>query len=89
MPSFLLVLLLSFHLGPLCEEENNEYLTVDHINNKERDKGTGNYTLDRFCALHRNANEQLREASNHVPYQLPEEYTRVGYLLNAIECSDP
>jgi len=61
----------------------------DSILHNERWKGTGNYSLDKFCALHRNANEQLREASNHVPYQLPEEYTRVGYLLNAIECADP
>ena len=32
--------------------------------------------------------EQLCLASNHVPYQLPEEHTRVGYILDAIETTD-
>ena len=51
-------------------------------------RGNGNFTLKRFCARHRSAMEQLREAALHVPHQLPEEYTRVGYLLDAIETTD-
>ena len=39
-------------------------------------------------AMHRNAFEQLTLASTHIPYQLPTPYTRVGYLLEAIETTD-
>ena len=51
-------------------------------------KGTGNFTLERFLAMHRNAFEQLTLASTHIPYQLPTSYTRVGYLLDEIETTD-
>ena len=34
--------------------------------------------------------EQLKAAvSNGVAYQIPTEYTRVGYLLDAVETTDP
>ena len=45
--------------------------------------------LECFCAQHCNANEQLKLAKEHVPYQLPTEYTWVGYLLDAIKNSNP
>jgi len=65
-----------------------EITKFDSLLHNDKWKGTGSYTLERFCASHRNAMEQLRLASNHVPYQLPEEHTRVGYLLDAIETTD-
>ena len=65
-----------------------EISKYDSLLHNNKWKGTGNYTLERFCASHRNAMEQLRLASNHVPYQLPEEHTRVGYILDAIETTD-
>ena len=60
----------------------------DNLLHSNRWKGTGNFTLERFTASHRNAFEQLTLAANHIPYQLPTPYTRVGYLLEAIETSD-
>ena len=31
----------------------------------------------------------MQQCASHVPYQLPNEHTRVGYLLEAIQCPDP
>ena len=31
----------------------------------------------------------MTQCAEHVAYQLPNEFTRVGYLMTAIECSDP
>ena len=52
-------------------------------------KGHGNYSLEKFVALHRNAFVQMQLCAQHVEYQLPLEYTRVTYFLNAIKCYDP
>ena len=65
-----------------------EVVRYDGLLHSDKWKGTGNLTLERFCATHRNAFEQLTLASGHIPYQLPTQYTRVGYLLDAIETSD-
>ena len=51
-------------------------------------KGTGNYTLEYFIAQHRNAYVTITHAAEHVPYQLPNEATRVRYLLEGIETQD-
>ena len=51
-------------------------------------KGQSNFSLDRFVAQHRNAYVSMVQCAEHVQFQLPNEYTRVGYLLDAIECSD-
>jgi hypothetical protein len=48
-----------------------------------------NYSLEKFVGLHRSAFVQLQEASSHVNFQLPTEFTRVGYLINNIHNSDP
>ena len=47
------------------------------------------FSLDKFTDLHRSAVVQLQEAAEHVNFQLPTEHTRVGYLINNIENSDP
>ena len=52
-------------------------------------KGQGRYTLEKFVALHRNAFVQMQLCAQHVEYQLPLEYTRVTYFLNALKCPDP
>ena len=49
-------------------------------------KGQGNYTLDRFVAQHRNAFIMMQECAVHVPYQLPNQFTRVTHLLDNIQC---
>jgi hypothetical protein len=52
-------------------------------------KGQSNFTLERFIAQHRNhAYVSKQAASNHVTYQLPNEHSRAGYLLTAIQCND-
>ena len=48
-----------------------------------------NYSLDKFTGLHRSAYVQLEEASSHVSFQLPNEHSRVGYLLDNIKNDDP
>lgn len=51
-------------------------------------KGQSNFTLEMFISLHRTAYVSLVQCSSHVQYQLPNEHSRVGYVINAIQCSD-
>ena len=51
-------------------------------------KGNTTFALDKFCDQHRSAFISIQQCSEHIPYQLPNEYTRVTYLLDAIKCSD-
>jgi hypothetical protein len=53
-------------------------------------KGNGNVTLSKHAAKHRNAFISLETCALHVDYQLPNERTRVKYLLDSIRgCNDP
>lgn len=65
-----------------------EVVKYDALLHNDKWKGTNNFPLERFCALHRSAFEQLTLASGRILYQLPTQYTSVGYLLNVIETSD-
>ena len=56
------------------------------INNKWNGR---QYGLDKFMNLHRTAYIQLDEAAIHVNFQLPNEYSRVGYLIDNITNTDP
>jgi hypothetical protein len=47
------------------------------------------YSLEKFTGLHRSFFVQLQEAALHVNFQLPTEFTRVGYLINNITNGDP
>jgi hypothetical protein len=51
-------------------------------------KGQSNFTLERFIAQHRNAFVSMQAAAEYVTYQLPNEHSRVGFLLDAIQCND-
>ena len=51
-------------------------------------KGQSNFTLERFIAQHRSAFVSMQAAAEHVTYQLPNEHSRVEYLLDAIQCND-
>jgi hypothetical protein len=51
-------------------------------------KGQSNFSLEKFIAQHRNAYVSMHQCSQHVDFQLPNEHTRVGYLLDAIQTSD-
>ena len=46
------------------------------------------YSLELYCSHHRSKHSQLVEAAQHVPFQVPDEHTRVGYLLDNIEHQD-
>ena len=51
-------------------------------------KGQSNFSLERFVSQHRNAYVMLQQCAEHLDYQLPNERTRVTYLLDNIQCSD-
>ena len=51
-------------------------------------KGQSNFPLEGFIAQHQNAFISMQQCANHVEYQLPNEHTRVGYLLEGIVCPD-
>eukprot|EP00957_Ditylum_brightwellii_P005978 452825-Ditylum_brightwellii.AAC.1 len=44
--------------------------------------------LERFIRQHSGAFITKKEAAEHVPFQLPNEFTRVGFLLAGITSSD-
>ena len=52
-------------------------------------KGHSNISLENFISQHRNAYVSMQASAEHVQYQLPNEHSRVGFLLEAIQCSDP
>jgi hypothetical protein len=52
-------------------------------------KGQSNFPLEKHCALHRNAFISMEQCATHVSYQLPNQHSRVGYLLEGIENNDP
>ena len=52
-------------------------------------KGQSNFPLEGFITQHRNAFMSMQQCAEHIAYQLPNELTRVGYLLEGIQCSDP
>ena len=51
-------------------------------------KGQSTFPLEGFIGQHRNAFVSMQQCAEHVEYQLPNEHTRVGYLLEGIQCSD-
>lgn len=52
-------------------------------------KGNSSYTLTKHCEAHRTAFEHLEHASLEVPYEVPNDHTRITYLFKSIENSDP
>ena len=52
-------------------------------------KGQSNFSLENFISQHRNAYVSLQASAEHVQYQLPNEHSRVGFLLEVIQFSDP
>ena len=51
-------------------------------------KGQSNFLLDKFISSHRYAFTSMTQCSEHVAFQLPNENTRVTYLLDAIQSTD-
>ena len=52
-------------------------------------KGQSNFSLENFISQHRNAYVSMQASAEHVQYQLSNEHSRVGFLLEVIQCSDP
>ena len=61
----------------------------DSILHTRRWRGQSNFSLEKFVQLQRNAFVTMQACTLHVAFQLPNEFTRVGYLLDGIECNDP
>jgi hypothetical protein len=51
-------------------------------------KGQSDFNLEQFIAQHRDACVAMQAAAEHVTHQLPNEHSRVGCLLEAIQCND-
>eukprot|EP00957_Ditylum_brightwellii_P001602 125128-Ditylum_brightwellii.AAC.1 len=51
-------------------------------------KGQSNFSLEKFFAQHCNAYVLMQLCAEHVTYQLPDEFSRAGYLLDVIQCND-
>ena len=47
-------------------------------------KGQNNSSLEHFISQHRNAYVSTSACAEHVQYQLPNEHSRVGCLIDAI-----
>ena len=73
-----------------CGKDKWETLQKEKLDFLMNTKWNGRiYSLDKFCGAHRGAFVQLEEAAVHVDFQLPTEHTRVGYLIDNINNSDP
>ena len=51
-------------------------------------KGQSNFSLEHFISQHRNAYVSMSACAEHVQYQLPNEHSRVGFLIDAIQSTD-
>jgi len=74
------------HLGD--DKWNSEVKKHEAVLHGAQWKGTGNQRLEHFIGLHRNAYNGLVLCEKHIQYQLPTEFTRVGYLLDNIHSAD-
>ena len=52
-------------------------------------KGQSNFFLESFISQHHNAHVSMQACAEHVKYQLPNEHSRIGFLLEAIQNSNP
>ena len=51
-------------------------------------KGQSNFSLEHFISQHRNADVSMSACAEHVQYQLPNEHSHVGFLIDAMQCAD-
>ena len=51
-------------------------------------KGQSNFLHEHFISQHRNAYVSTSACAKHIQYQLPNEHSRVGFLIDAIQCAD-
>ena len=51
-------------------------------------KGQSNFLLEHFISQHCNTYVSMSACTEHVQYQLPNEHSQVGFLIDAIQCAD-
>lgn len=51
-------------------------------------KGQSNFSLESFISQHRNAYVSMEACAEHVQYQLPNQHSRVSFLLDVIQNND-
>jgi hypothetical protein len=51
-------------------------------------KAQTNFSLESFISQHRNAYVSMEACAEHIQYQLPNQHSRVGFLLDAIQNND-
>jgi hypothetical protein len=61
----------------------------DMIHNHKWKGQQSNYSLEKFIGQHRTAFVNMGQCDTHGNYQLPNEISRVNYLLAGIECMHP
>ena len=66
-----------------------EYKAKELILHTYKWKGQSNHSLEAFVSIHRNCFVSMTACSQKITVQLPNEFSRVGYLLDSIECADP
>lgn len=78
--------MVSSHIG----SDKWEQLQKENLKFLMNTKWTGKvYSLEKFTGLHRSKFVQLEECQIHVNFQLPSEFTRVGFLLDNVISKDP
>jgi hypothetical protein len=79
--------ILSQHCGN--DKWESEIKTSDDFLKTKIWKGNTNHSLEKFLEQHRSAYITLQSCAEHLDYQLPNDRTRVTYLMDAIKCTDP
>ena len=62
---------------------------IDTLLQTRKWKGQSKFPLEKFVQQHRNAYVSMEACTAHMQYQLPNEHTRVGYFLDALESQQP
>ena len=60
----------------------------DDLLHQHQWKGQNTFPLEGFIGQHHNAFVSMQQCAEHVSYQHPNKHTRVGYLLEGIQCAD-
>ena len=71
-----------------CDKWEAEIKKQENLLHMRKWKGQSNFSLEAFISQHCNAFVSMQACAEYVQYQLPNEHSRVGFLLDAIENSD-
>ena len=66
-----------------------EYKAKELVLHTWKWKGHTSQPLETFISIHRNCYVSMTQCAQKITVQLPNEFSRVGYLLDAIESADP